>query len=296
MKKLRIKYALKTSVFVFLLFVSSFCGLSAKEFVFIHSPNDPDYYANLLKAALEAADGSHVLTDLPSEGGNPQNRTLRSMHSTDEVSYVTFTGHTPEREKDFHQIDIPLTRGLFGYRVFAILRENQPMFDNISALDDLISRTTMGSGSSWPDTDILENAGFRVLKGLHGNLWHMLARGRFNAYPRSVLEISAEVKRFADKLNADGLAPEQTIMLHYPFDVFFYVSKGDVEGAQILKQGLINLYKSGEFMELFNTNLLIREALQYVDKGDRKLYELPNPSLSDRVQKIDDVYWHKVNK
>jgi len=251
---------------------------------------DDQYFAILLRAALEAADGDHRLST--SKIPVAQSRVLRSLLDHREGINVLYTGHSTERENLMRQIDIPLSRGLLGYRVFVIRPQSQHLFQGIETLEGLTQRITVGSGTSWPDTTILRAAGFNVKTGSVENLWQMLARNRFIAFPRGMNEVHAELKRYAETKLKEAVATENTVMIYYPYDHFFYVAPEDETRANIIEQGLKRIYENGEFMRIFNSDPAISKSLALAAKYRRKVISLPNPLNSDRINKIPAKYWH----
>jgi len=269
--------------------------LTAEDFV-IPIDSEDIYFWHILMAALEAAGGQHTLSRYKMAENIPQTRTVRAMLDDSSPYNVIFTGHNKERENALIQIDVPLTRGLFGYRVFVIHPQDAPMFNGINSLQGLATRITVGSGSSWPDTTILRKAGFTVSTSNTGTLWDMLARGRFTAFPRSVFEVTGELGARKNTAQDQPLMIEETVMLHYPFDVFFYVAPNDTTRAEIIKQGLDRIYANGTFMRIFNSNLEIKTAMDRASIQKRKIITLENPLNSERINSIPARFWHTFNQ
>lgn len=249
------------------------------------------YFHQLAEAALQAADGDHSLAAYSFPQAIPQTRILRSLVDHSAPFNLTFTGHNTGREELLNQVDIPLTRGLFGYRVLVITRESAARFQAINTLSQLSERISLGSGASWPDTTILKGAGFRVETGNIITLWSMLARQRFDAFPRSVYEVGFELRAHNYRAEGIPLQIEETVMLQYPFDLFFYLAPDDKERTDILTQGLLRLYENGRFMEIFLSDPTIKAALDVVAAHKRKIFKIPNPLNSVRVNNIAPNYW-----
>jgi hypothetical protein len=277
---------------VFLCILYSFSCVKAADFV-ITLNDDHNYFWRITRAALDAADGDHALSHHVFQSDIPQTRLLRSLVDNTAPFHVTFTGHQIGREELLHQIDIPLTRGLFGYRVFVIRRTDANKFQNVNTLDDLVHKISLGSGASWPDTAILRSAGFSVKTGSTVTLWSMLEHGRFEAFPRSIYEVGFELK---DRNYMAGDAPlmvEQSVMLFYPFDLFFYLAPTDTVRADILTQGLHRIYENGEFMRIFNSEETVTAAMAIAEAHKRKVFKIANPLGSERVQNIPERYWQQ---
>lgn len=264
----------------------------SEEFILSVDKEDDAYFAELLQAAVNAADGEHIFRTYTYTRSIPQSRILRALLSGEAPVNVVFTGHSLQREQHLRQIDIPLLRGLLGYRLFAIHKEDDHLFSSFKTLEDLTKHVRVGSGTSWPDTYILKEAGFKIEMGTVDNLWRMLHRRRFNALPMGMNEIYGELAIFQRNTPGAALTIEKTIMLHYPFDHFYYVAPNDQRRAEIIEQGLKRLYETGEFMRIFNETPTIKAALAEAKKYKRITIELENPLNSERINRIPAKYWH----
>ena len=267
----------------------------AEDFVISHRHSDYDYFIRILEAALKAADGEHSLEIITPSQFVPQNRILRALADETTPANIEFTGHTIEREQALTQIDVPLSKGIFGYRVLLVSDEGRDKLRSARTIDELRRTTHVGSATSWPDTLILEHAGFQVTKSTYSNLWRMMRRGRFDAFPRSIYEARAERQRYG--IVGDNVFPvvDSTLMLHYKFDLFYYLAKDDVTRAAIVRQGLDRLIQTGEFDRLFYNDPAIKRALSEVTSFNRRTFELENPFLSERIKNLPAKYWHTFN-
>lgn len=272
-----------------ILIATAFAPAHSVDFALPLYDDDDKYFENILRAALKAADGDHTLRTL--HVAIPQSRVIRSLLDDRGMINVLYTGHSSERERLMRQIDIPLSRGLLGLRVFVIRADNAHLFGTIETLDQLTGQITVGSGVGWPDTPILRAAGFDVKTGSVHNLWQMLAHNRFVAYPRGMNEVLAELKRYARTTLQVPMVSENTIMIAYRFDHFFYVGPEDETRAHIIRQGLDRIYESGEFLKIFYSDPAVEDALNDARQHNRKIYYLPNPLNSDRVRQIPEKYW-----
>ena len=273
-------------------FLLNFSALKAEDFILSLDNEDDSYFVTLLGAALKAADGNHRLRTHTYKPALPQSRIIRAMLDGTTRVNVIFTGHSKYREALLVQIDIPLLRGLLGYRVFAIKAKNTPLLSSLTSLDDLIENVPIGSATSWPDTVILRHAGFDIKTSTIDTLWHMLDRDRFMALPLSINEIQAKLARFKRTTPTSTILTEKTLMLYYPFGSFFYVTPDDSHRATIIEQGLKRLYETGEFLKIFYDDPDIKKALDEQQFYKRQIIPLENPLLSDRVKAIPAQYWH----
>jgi len=269
--------------------------LRAEDFVLTAAPKG-HYFEKILEAAVFAADGKHTVRTYDFGQHVAQNRILRMLGDAHPLINVTFTGHSKTREAQLRQIDIPLSRGLFGYRLLVIREENQHLFNGIRSLKNLTDRISVGSGVGWPDTEILHHNRFTVETGAVHNLWQMLTHQRFTAFPRSLYEVGSELIEQAALQPDVPVISEKTIMLYYPFDLFFYVAPDDHKRAAIIEQGLARIYKNGTFMKIFENDPEIQNALAEAAKFKRTIIQLENPLNSERVRAIPERYWHKFTE
>jgi hypothetical protein len=143
-------------------------------------------------------------------------------------------------------VRIPIDRGLLGWRLLLVRRSELAEWSRVRSLKDLSARLA-GQGHDWPDTTILRANGLQVgTSSVYESLFRMLAAGRIDYFPRSVLEIDAEV---AGGRHPDlAIAPD--LMLHYPAAAYLFVSPNRPELATELKTGLEAAVADGSFQRL----------------------------------------------
>lgn len=200
------------------------------------------FYHELLYKALTKS-GYDVRIEIPSEH-IPQKRVIKMVQS--EQLSLTWLLSTPERDKRYVSVNVPLTNGLIGKRVLLIPPELQSKFNTISTIDELRdSQLVAGMGVNWFDVEVWNNNQLSVY--LEDGEWRSLYNklsvdGEVNYFPRGINEISAEAE-----LNRH-LAIEQRLLLVYEKDFKFYLSptmaqhKEHIESAlrQAQKDGLID--------------------------------------------------------
>lgn len=221
-----------------------------------------------------------------------QARVLADLEHGRGEAEVFFTGFSRDREEKFLQIDIPLTRGLLGHRVFAIRTADQPRFDAIHTLDQLRGMR-IGSGFDWPDTDIFRANGFTVVTADYYPLWRMLRSDRFDAFNRGLHEAYIEMTEQGDR---DGvpLMVAPGLMVSYRFDYFIYVRKQQRRWYEILRHGLEVAYDDGSFVTHFNSHPAIRPVLDLQERGQWRVFPIDNPLLSPRIRAIPERYWQAL--
>jgi hypothetical protein len=193
-------------------------------------------------------------------------------------------GHSPvdlmwtvtDREREASgllPVRIPIDRGLMGWRLLLVRRSELAQWRQVRRLDDLRQRLA-GQGHDWPDTTILRANGLKVgTSSGYDSLFRMLAAGRIDYFPRSILEIDAEL--------AGGRYPELAIapdlMLHYPAAAYLFVSPRRPELAAELKAGLEAAVADGSFQRLHRAQYGALIKAHPVSK--ERVLRLTNPLL-----------------
>lgn len=171
------------------------------------------------------------------------------LFKRDGVIDIYWSMNSPQIQKDLLPIKIPLLRGMNGYRVLVIRREDEGKFKNIHSLEDL-SALSAGQGVDWPDVDILRHNGLKVITSNESDLlYKMLAGKRFDYFPRGVHEAWNELELNAD----DNLMVSNDVVLFYPAPVFFIVNKNNSELAKRIYRGLELAKADGSFQRLFDS-------------------------------------------
>ncbi|MFT4835099.1 MAG: putative transcriptional regulator [Psychromonas sp.] len=98
-----------------------------------------------------------------------------------------------------------------------------------------------------------------------------LEYSRFNVIQRSnTKEMSNRMKK------QPGCSIAENFMFYYKADNFFYVNK-DTKGLHdIILNGLINAYNTGDFMKYFNWHPDIQEGLNFVNNFKGNIYPIEN--------------------
>ncbi|WP_252271246.1 substrate-binding periplasmic protein [Pseudomonas subflava] len=204
----------------------------------------PVYPLAQLQLALDKAGSS--LRIVPSDQPMEQQRALLGLEHGESVD-VVWTMTSIERERRLLPVRIPLDKGLFGWRLALVRADRPQLLGEVRTLADL-RHLSAGQGHDWPDTQILRSLGLPVeTSSSYDSLFLMLHAGRFDYFPRSVLEIDAELQH----PNAAGLAVDRHLVLHYPTALYFFFSPDDPQLAETVRQGLELAIADGSFERLF---------------------------------------------
>jgi len=276
---------------IFVLLVSFSQACLAQDLVrYVHSKKHSDfkdkYFIDLLTLILETTKtefGDYKLQPVAIEMA--QERTSKMLEKNEYID-LTWRMTTKDLEQRLQAIYVPLLKGLVGYRIFIIRSENQSLFHNNMTLEKL-KTLPVGQGYNWPDSKILKANDFNLVLGYRINLMNMLQKKRFDYFPRALYEPWLEIE------HNDELVVEKNIALKYFAPMYFFVNKINKRLALRLNKGFTKLLNSGGFDQFFNRHELISGVLSKVDLGQRKIFELPNPLISDHTQKllIDKRLW-----
>ncbi|MHA7773693.1 hypothetical protein [Roseibium sp. M-1] len=219
----------------------------------------------------------------------PQERAFLELENGKSSFNLFLSGFSREREERFRQIDVPLTRGLLGQRVFITTEGFEDKLAAIRTLDELREFAVIGSGTGWPDTRIFEAAGFNVQPSSYDTLWRMLAKERINSFNRGIHEAYVEIG--IQKQMHPNLVVDPHLMVRYRFDYMFYVRKDDRVLGDILETGLRRAYENGSFMKHFYQHPMIRTVIDRANPAGRLTFDIDNPLMTERQRAIPDEYW-----
>lgn len=214
----------------------------------------------------------------------PKGRSFMLLANNDGID-VMFGGATLERETKYHPIRFPLLKGLNGWRVPLIQKGNEALFANANSLA-AFKKLVPGQFHTWSDTKVLEGNGIYVEKGSDPEgLYLMLHKGRFDYFPRSILEVYWDLENHK---NLD-ITLEKETLIQYPTAYYFYVRIGNRILADDIKSGLELAQKDGSFQRIFDR--YYGNQVTELRASKRKLYKLKNPYLSPKTPLARKELW-----
>ncbi len=245
-----------------------------------------DYYIELLQKAL-ARSGKHYTFQQGPRGLSSLRQLYAVANGTVDVGWNL---STEESEKALAPIRIPIDKGMIGWRLFLINKDDAKIFEDVKSEEDL-RRIRLGQGQDWVDTSILRANQFAV-EGVstYEGIFKMLKQKRVRYFPRSVLEIWAELDEHQD-LN---LAIERTILLQYPAAIYYVVSLKNPVLKQDIESGLEAMIKDGEFDKIFNK--YYAQRIKNANLEQRLLFKLSNPYLPKGAPLNRPELWFDINK
>jgi hypothetical protein len=229
------------------------------------------YILTLLEAAL--AGSGLRLEQVPTD--MYQGRAIEAMQQAGGRLDLIWTMTSDEREQALLPIRIPIDRGLLGWRVSLMRADSVGRMGGVTDLQSL-ARLRAGQGEDWPDTAILRANGIPVeATPSYEQLFPMLEGGRFDHFPRSVIEIGGEAAAFPQDA---PLAIEPRLLLRYPTALYFFVSPSRPELAATLANGLEAAVADGRAARLFRRHIL--PLLRTLDLPGRRVITLVNPLIA----------------
>ena len=244
------------------------------------------YYPSLLQLAIEKSTAKYgpaqrQIVDIPME----EQRQFVSLKNN--VLDVMWTMTSIEREQEALPIRIPLLKGLIGYRVLVIRKNQQQEFAAIKHLEQL-KKLTAVQGFGWADVEILQKNGFKVdVSSWHTSIFKSLAAGYYDYFPRSVLEAWSELEQY----QLGGLVVDEHHLIVYPTAIYFFVNKNNSQLAERLEYGLKQAIADGSFEQHFKQYPQHMDALLKIESQQRQHYLISNPTLPEATPLQDKSLW-----
>ncbi|MFC4698768.1 substrate-binding periplasmic protein [Glaciecola siphonariae] len=243
--------------------------------------------AKILKLALSKVEPSVELVqhdEVMTEG--------RLMQAIEENEIdILWAGAAKDKEERMLTVRIPILKGLLGHRIFIIRKEDKARFESIKTRADL-DKFFAGQGTFWGDTKVLQHAKLPTVTTIkYENHFPMLEGGRFDYFPRAVHEPWTEVETHAD-LN---LMVDQTVMLIYPYAMWFFVNKDNQALHDKIYKGFEMAIADGSYDELFFSIPMIKEALENANLADRVVFKLENPYMHPDTPTDRKEFWLNIN-
>ncbi len=266
--------------------------LAAEPLIYpLHSQgDDPEaYVVELLHLALARSGGDYQLQPTPRPMA--QSRAEQALEQNDGTVQVMWTMTTREREENLLPIRIPIYKGLIGWRIPLVRREDKDWLGKVQSLEDL-KAMRFGQRADWPDTRILRDNGLQVITSQsYDSLFRMLDAGRFDLFPREVVVAWNEQARSSQ----EGLALEvdEHIVIHYPTAFYFFTSRARADLASAIERGLEAMVADGSYEQLFQQHH--GATLQRAALHKRKVIELQNPELPPQTPFQREELWYRPN-
>ncbi|MDZ7867863.1 MAG: transporter substrate-binding domain-containing protein [Rheinheimera sp.] len=249
------------------------------------------YYRDLLQLVLDRTAAEYGAARLELEPPPPLGDYRYLLMKQDFIDVHHF-GTSPELERDLLPVRVPLLAGGLGWRGFIIRKVDRLAFGQISDFAEL-KRLMACQGQLWPDTAIMRAAGLHVVTAeRHDQMLEMLRRERCDYFPRSLFEGPIEQKAF--QLQYPDLEFSSSVLLHYPFAMYFFVKKNNTALASRLEKGLDQLAQSGELLQFLQQHQIARQVFPLSRFNQSLVFHLDNPLLPANTPLQQAAYWLKM--
>ena len=202
---------------------------------------------------------------------------------------LVWSGTNTERESRYLPIYFPLFRGLLGYRVLLIRKEDVGKFSQITTSAQL-KELVACQGAHWPDSDILEDNGYTVSRVVHFDaMFKMLSRKRCDYFPRAVFEGFSEQKAIVSEF--ENIVLFDDIILHYNFPFYYFVDKENIELSKRLSTGLKQSLQDGSFMALMKNHSVSKHLFPLSQWKNKRFFELVNGDFDSQTLENNSHFW-----
>ena len=245
------------------------------------------YFLDILQLALEKTREDYGDFRLEVAGLQISQERAFNLIERDRLIDIVWTMTTRERESRALPIRIPLLKGLLGWRVLLVRREDVEQFTGITNVIEL-GKLVGVQGEGWPDTEILRDNGLEIVTSTdYEGMFRMIELGRADYFPRSVLEVGPELESFG----ALDLAVASTPVLTYVAPIYFFVNAENHALAERLRKGLERAIADGSFDRVFRNQEGFAQAEAFINSTDRFL-RLQNPELPSETPTESEKLWY----
>lgn len=244
------------------------------------------YFVKLLEMALERSGEEYELIAVNFSEYSEKRSVLLIQSGQYDLHWLNTTA---DRERELLPVRIPLYKGAIGWRAMFIRPEMQSEFAKVKTVEDL-KKFVFVQGHDWADVEILLENGFALERSSNWlGLFKMVALGRADALPRSVVEILEEKKEEVAK----ELAIERSLILHYPAAYYFFVDKNNQKLQRMLETGLRNSLHDGSFDRLFFETF--GEQIAKLQLHKRRVISVEHPKLQQQLPIDDKTLWFSAS-
>ena len=230
----------------------------------------------ILQLALDKTPDLLPATQIQRSRAMEYDEAIHSLLTEDGDITVLSAASSVSNDTELLAIRFPVLKGLLGYRLCLIRKNEQALFANIVTLHDFMeSDLQICQGSEWPDTAILRRNGLPLATSQsYSNLFDMLSNKQCDCFLRGAQEIIPERDSWHTQFEI-----EKSLVLFYAQPGFFYVNKSNPQLAARIELGLLRALDDGSYHQLFSQ--LMGAQLEELDLENRAVLQLANPIPSD---------------
>ncbi|GAD80781.1 hypothetical protein VEZ01S_42_00010 [Vibrio ezurae NBRC 102218] len=252
------------------------------------------YLVSLLELAIKETEhdfGPAKLDFMPIQLG--QNLVLPLLDIEGILDTVA-SAPTRQREIQFRAARFPLLMGLLGYRMMLIRPEDEAKFLAISRPEQLKVLKAC-QGSSWPDSAILEEQGYNVIRvEKFETMFDYLHSGRCDYFPRAITEGYGELDAYNSANPDKPLLAFDKVLLHYTVPLFFFTSHKNFLLAYRIETGLIRANEKGLVEQLMRSHPVTKSAYPLQKWQSSVVFEVANPHLLKTIPIEHKQYWQSL--
>lgn len=204
---------------------------------------------------------------------------------------IAWSSTSREKETDLLPLRIPLRKGILGYRIAFVAKQNQAKIDQVQNLEDL-KKLTLGQGTGWGDVKLYEANGIRVKTAPYDNLFRMVSLERFDLFPRGISEVGPEFTTYSK--DNPNLAIEQNLLIYYPWPYYFFFNRADTALKNRIESGIRTMMADGSFDALFKK--YNGKAIAEAKLKNRRIIKIHNQLLPKETPLQDKSLWFDPTK
>lgn len=257
------------------------------------SEKDPrqEYVLLLLEAALNYKQTQPPIKIVYSDTMHSRER-LKALLKEGRAVNIQATATRPDWEEDLLTIRIPIFKGLLGYRLLLIHKDQQPKFSAVRHIEQLKSLTAI-LGSQWSITPIWKGYGFNTITNVdYESLFRIIHFNRADYFPRGANEILQEYNKFHPDF--PNLAIENDLAIYLPLPLYFFVTPHKPNLAKRLEENMERMIADGEFDRFFMQNYGRKVNQLRINK--RLTFFLENPNLPEKTPLERKELWYSTHK
>jgi len=247
------------------------------------------YHWAILQAALEKTVPQHGPYLMKASELMTERRQAFELKNATGKLTVMYLGTTPEMEKELIPIRIPVDKGLGGYCIFLIRKENQKRFAAVDSLNEL-RKFKYGLGLGWIDVGILQSNRFQVVTAsCYDCIFEMMEHKRSDAALRAAVEVLDEYEQ--RKTAMPDISIETNLCMYYPMPMYFWFPKTD-EGKRLAaraEEGMRLIIEDGSYDKIFTDYQGYK--IERLKLKSRKIFRIDNPFLGPETPFNDKRLW-----
>lgn len=247
------------------------------------------YHWEILRTALEKTSAQWGPFRMVQSTPMTEKRQAYELKQGSGMLSVMYLGTTPDFERDFYGVHIPVDRNLGGYNVFLVRKDRLGDFRDVRSFADL-KHFSFGLGLGWLDVEILRHNGLHVVTGSnYDGLFEMLVHRRFDVFLRAAVEVLDETARRSRDL--PQLAIEDSLILYYPLPMYFWFPRNPAGKrlADRAEQGMRAMIADGSYDRIFDKYQ--RHKIERLHLATRRIVSIENPLLGPETPFADKRLW-----